>query len=135
MNEVNLSGVISRASGKPTKLKRVTTDSTNHASGAQKYGVNTGWQNYRCETSKELQHVKQCFECRKEGHSANECNNKQSCLRCSGKHTVDQCSEPNKMPSALIVANRTHLCTKNVPFIRTQLLRQQRESKASSSQE
>ena len=42
MNVVNVSRIISRASGKPTKLIRVITDSTNHVLAAQKHGVKVG---------------------------------------------------------------------------------------------
>ena len=47
MNVVKVSMIVSRASGKLTKLIRVTTDSTNHVSAAQKHGVKIGWQIYR----------------------------------------------------------------------------------------
>ena len=96
MNVVKLSMIISRASGKPTKLIRVITDSTNHVLAAQKDGVKIGWLIYRCEPSKEPPHVKQCFKCQKYEHSAIECKNEQRCLRCSGQHTVKQCAEPKK---------------------------------------
>ena len=71
MNEVKVSGIIGRASGKPTKIIRVITDSTNHVFAAQKHGV-------------------------KIGHSAIECKNEQRCLLCSGQHTVKQCAEPKE---------------------------------------
>ena len=63
MNEVKVSRIIGRASGKPTKLIRVITDSTNHVLAAQKHGVKIGWLIYRCEPGKEPPHVKQCFRC------------------------------------------------------------------------
>ena len=53
MNVVKVSGILSRASGKPTKLIRVITDSTNYVLAAQKHGVKIGWLIYRCEPSKE----------------------------------------------------------------------------------
>ena len=96
MNVVKVSRIISRASGKPTKLIRVITDWKNHVLAAQKRGVKIGWQIYRCEPSKESPHVKQCFKCQKYGHSAIECKNEQRCLRCSGQHTVKQCAEPKE---------------------------------------
>ena len=96
MNVVKVSRIISRASGKPTKFIRVITDSTNHVLAAKKHGVKIGWLIYRCETSKESPHVKQCFKCQKYGHSAIECENEQRCLRCSGQHTVKQCAEPKE---------------------------------------
>ena len=43
MNVVKVSRIISRASGRPTKLIRVITDSTNHLLAAQRRGVNIGW--------------------------------------------------------------------------------------------
>ena len=61
MNVVEVSRIISRAIGKPTKLIRVITYSTNHVLAAQKHGVKIGWLNYRCQPSKEPPHVKQCF--------------------------------------------------------------------------
>ena len=39
MKVVKVSRIIRRASGKPKKLIRVITDSTNHVSAAQKHGV------------------------------------------------------------------------------------------------
>ena len=59
MNVVKVSRIISRAKGKPKKLIRVITDSTNHVSAAQKRGVEIGWLIYRCAPSKEPPHVKQ----------------------------------------------------------------------------
>ena len=96
MNVVKVSRIISRASGKPTKLIRVIRDSTNHVLAAQKHGVKIGWLIYRCEQSKEPPHVKQCFKCQKEGHSAIECKNEQRCLRCSGQHAAKQCAKPKE---------------------------------------
>ena len=64
MNVVNVSRIISRAIGKPTKLIRVLKDSTNHVSAAQKCGVKIGCLIYRCEPSKEQPHVIQCFSVR-----------------------------------------------------------------------
>ena len=93
MNVVKVSKIISGASGKPTKLIRVTTDSTNHVLAAQKYGVKIGWLIYRCEPSKEPPHVKKYFKCQKYGHSDIECKNDQRCLQCSGQLTVKQCAE------------------------------------------
>ena len=40
-----------------------------------------------------------------------------------------------KIPSVQIVVDRTHLCTKDVSPIKTQLLKQQRENKTSSTQQ
>ena len=34
--------------------------------------------------------------CHKYGHSANECNNEQDCLRCSKQMTVKNCTEPKE---------------------------------------
>ena len=65
MNVVKVPRIISRASGKPTKLIRKITDSTNHVLAAQKHGVKIGWLIYRCEPSKEPPYVKQCFKCQK----------------------------------------------------------------------
>ena len=96
LNVVKVSRIIRRASGKSTKLIRVITDSANHVLAAQKHGVKIGWLIYRCEPSKEPLHVKQCFKCQKNGHSAIECKNEQRCLRCSGQHTVKQCAEPTE---------------------------------------
>ena len=96
MNVVKVSRIMSRASGKPKKLIRVITDSTNHVLAAQKHGVKIGWLIYRCEPSKEPPHVKQCFKCQKYGHYAIQCKNEQRCLRCSGQHTVKQCAEPKE---------------------------------------
>ena len=101
MHVVKVSRIISRASGKPTKLIRVITDSTNHVLAAQKHGVKIGWLIYRCEPSKEPPHVKQCFKCQKYGHSAIECKNEQRCLRCSGQHTLKQCAEPKENAKCL----------------------------------
>ena len=131
-----MSRIISRASGKPTKLIRVMTDSTNHVLAAQKHGVKIGWLVYRCEPSKEPPHFKQWFKCQKYGHSAIECKNEQRCLRCSGQHTAKN-NAPNqrKMPNAKIVVVCTHLCTKDAPPTKTQLLKQQRKNKISSTQQ
>ena len=96
MNVVKVTRIISRASGKPTKLIRGLTDSTNHVSAAQKHGVMIGWLIYRCEPSKDPPQVKQCFKCQEFGHCANECLNEQRCLRCSGQQTVEQCTEPRE---------------------------------------
>ena len=75
MNVVKVSKIMSRASGKPTKLIKVITDLTNHVLAAQRHGVKIGWLIYRCEPSKEPPHVKQCFKCQKYGHSAIKCKN------------------------------------------------------------
>ena len=93
MSVVKVSRIISRASGKPTKLIRVITDSPNYVLAAQKHSVKIGWLIYRCEPSREPPHVKQCFKCQKYGHSAIECKNEQRCLQSSGQHTVKQCAE------------------------------------------
>ena len=70
MNVVNVSRIISRASGTPTKLIRVIKNSTNHVLAAQRRGVKIGWLFYRFEPSKEPPHVKQCFKFQKYGLSA-----------------------------------------------------------------
>ena len=43
MNTVKVSRIISRESGKLTKLIRKITDSTNHVLDAQKHGAEIGW--------------------------------------------------------------------------------------------
>ena len=96
LNVVKVSRIISRSSGKPTKLIRVITDSTNHFSAAQKHGVNIGWLIYRCEPSKESPNVKLCFKCQNYGHSANKCKSQQRRLQCSSQHTVKQYTEPKE---------------------------------------
>ena len=70
MNVSKVTRITSRATGQPTKLIRVITDSNNHVSAAQKHGVKIGWQLYRCEASREPPHVMQCFKCQQFGHSA-----------------------------------------------------------------
>ena len=62
MNVSKVTRITSRATGQPTKLIRVITDSNNHVSAAQKHGVKIGWQLYRCEASREPPHVRQFFK-------------------------------------------------------------------------
>ena len=92
MNVSKVTRITSRATGQPTKLIRVLTDSNNHVSAAQKHGVKIGWQVYRCEASREPPHVMQCFKCQQFGHSAKECRNATRCLRCSQEHSVEECT-------------------------------------------
>ena len=92
MNVSKVTRITSRATGQPTKLIRVITDSNNHVSAAQKHGVKIGWQLYRSEASREPPHVMQCFKCQQFGHSAKECSNATRCLRCSQKHSVKECT-------------------------------------------
>ena len=82
----------SRATGQPTKLIRVITDSNNHVGTAQKHGVKIGWQLYRCEASREPPHVRQCFKCQQIGNFAKECRNATRCLCCSQEHSVKECT-------------------------------------------
>ena len=92
MNVSKVTRISSRATGQPTKLIRVITDSNNHVSAAQKYGVKLGWQLYQCEASRELLHVRQCFKCQQFGHSAIESRNATRCLHCSQEHSVKKCT-------------------------------------------
>ena len=87
-----VSRITSRATGQPTKLIRVLTESNNQVTAAQKHGVKIGWQLHRCEASRESPHVMQCFKCQKFGHSAKECTNAIRCLRCSQDHSVKECT-------------------------------------------
>ena len=93
MNVIKVLRITSRATGKPTKLIRVITDSSNHVTAAVEYGVKIGWVLHRCEPSKEPPHIKQCFKWQKLGHSASDCKDELRCLRCAGKHTVKTCNE------------------------------------------
>ena len=61
MNVSKVTRIKSRATGQPTKLIRVLTDSNKHVSAAQKHGVRIGWLLYRCEASREPPHVMQYF--------------------------------------------------------------------------
>ena len=92
MNVSKITRITSRATGQPTKLIRVITDSNNHVSAAQKHGVKIGWQLYRCEASREPHHVRQRFKCQQFGHSSKECSNATRCLRCSQEHSVKECT-------------------------------------------
>ena len=86
-----VSRITSRATGQPTKLIRVITESNNQVNAAQKYSVKIGWQLYRCEASREP-HIMQCFKRQKFGHSARDCTNAIRCLRCSQDHSVTECT-------------------------------------------
>ena len=90
MNFSKVTRITSRATGQPTNLIRVITDSNNHVSAAQKHGVKIGWQLYRCETCRKPPQVMQCFKCQQFGHSAKECSNATRCLRCSQEHSVKE---------------------------------------------
>ena len=92
INATKVLRITSRATGQPTKLIRVITESNNQVNAAQKHGVKIGWQLYRCEASREQSHVMQCFKCRKFGHSARDCTNAFRCLGCSQDHSVKECS-------------------------------------------
>ena len=96
MNVVKLSRILSRGSGKPTKPIRVIRDSTNHVLAAQKHGVKIGWL-----TSRELNRVKSRHMLKYASSVRNMdtpqmSKNEQRCMRCSGQHTVKQCTEPKK---------------------------------------
>ena len=93
MNVIKVLRITSRATGKPPKLIRVITDSSNHVTAAVKHGVKIGWVLHHCEPSKEPPHVTQCFNCQKFGHSTSDCKDELRCLRCAGKHTVKSCNE------------------------------------------
>ena len=93
MNVIKVLRITSRATGKPTKLICVITDSSNHVTAAVKHGVKIAWVLHRCDSCREPPHVKQCFKCQKFGHSASDCKDDLRCLRCAGKHTVKSCNE------------------------------------------
>ena len=57
MNVIKVPRIISKATGKPTKLIRVITDCSNHVTAAIKHGVKIGWVLHRCEQSKELPRI------------------------------------------------------------------------------
>ena len=92
MNVSKTTQITRRATGQPTKVIRVITDSNNHVSAAQKHSVKIGWQLYRCEASPEPAHVRQCFKCQQFGHSDKECRNAIRCLHCSQEHCVKECT-------------------------------------------
>ena len=127
MNVVKVSRIISRASGKLAKLIRVITDSTNHVLAAQKHGVKIGWLFYRCQPSKEPPHVKQCFR----NMGTPPLSVKTSSVACEAQASTQYSNAPNqkKMLNVQVVVDRTHLCTKEAPPIKTQLLKRQRENK------
>ena len=89
-NVAKVSRITSRATGQPTKLLRVVTESNNQVNAEQKHGVKIGWQLHQCEASREPPHVMQCFKCQKFGQSAKECTNAIRCLRCSQDHSVKE---------------------------------------------
>ena len=62
---------------------------------------------------------------------------KMSSVACDAQASTQQSNAPNQMkkPSVLIVVDRTHLCTKDVLPIKTQLLKQKSENKISSTQQ
>lgn len=86
-----VSRIISRATGKPTKLFRVVTSNEAQCQAAVRSGVQIGWQKYRCEPSKKPPNIQQCFKCQGFGHFAKECQQDQKCLRCSGNHLLKDC--------------------------------------------
>ena len=92
INATKVSRITSRATGQPTKLTRLITESNNQVNAAQKHGVKIGWQLYRCESSREPPHVMQCFKCQNFGHSARDFTNAIRCLRCSQDHSVKKCT-------------------------------------------
>ena len=96
INVTKVSRITSRATGQPTKLIRVITESNNQVNAAQKIGVKMGWQLYRCEANREPSHNMQCFKCRKFGHSARDCSNAIRCLRCSQDQSVKECTIPKE---------------------------------------
>ena len=104
MDVTKVSRIISRATGQPTKLIRVITESNNQVNAAQTHGVKIGWQLYRCEASREPPHVMQCFKCQKFGHSARVCTNAIRCLRCPQDHSVKERTVAKKMPNAQTLA-------------------------------
>ena len=103
MDVTKVSRITSRATGQPTKLIRVITESNNQVNAAQKHGVKICWQLHRCEASRETPHVMQCFKCQKFAHSAKECTNAIRFLRCSQDHSVKERTVAKKIPSAQIV--------------------------------
>ena len=62
MNVTKATRITSQATGQPTKLIRVSTESNNQDNAAEKHGVKIGWQLYRCEASPEPPQVMQCFK-------------------------------------------------------------------------
>ena len=135
MNVIKVSRIISLASEKPTKLIRVIKDSINHVLAAQKHGVKIGWLIYRCEINTEPPHVKQCFNCWKNGHSAKECKNEQHCMRCSGQHTVKQCTEPKKEAMFANCGGSHASVYKGCSSYQNEVLMQQRRKKILSPQQ
>ena len=92
MDVTKVSRITSPATGQPTKLISVITQSNNQVNIAQKHGVKVGWQLYRCEANRERPHVMQCFKCQNFGHSAKECTIAIRCLRCSQDDSVKECT-------------------------------------------
>ena len=68
MNRVKMSRIISRASGKPTKIFRVITDSTNHVLAVQKHECKN---EQRCPRCPGQHTVKQCTEPKEKAKCAN----------------------------------------------------------------
>ena len=92
MNITKVSRIKSQATGQPTKLIRVITESNNQVNASQKHCVKIGWQLYRCGASREPPHLMQCFKCQKISHSARECSKVVRCRRCSQDHSVKECT-------------------------------------------
>lgn len=93
-----ISRIVSRATNQPTKLIRVFTTNPEHALSAVKHGVYLGFQRHRCEESNKKPNVQQCFKCQGFGHMAKNCEQNVKCLRCSGNHTLKECTTPKDNP-------------------------------------
>ena len=59
-------------------------------------GIKIEYMRYKVEKYIRPIHVIQCHQCNQFGHKLEQCTNKQSCLRCSGDHTIKECSSTTR---------------------------------------
>lgn len=83
--------IISGRTQKPTWKVKLDMQSDERKENVLKNGIKIGYQNYRAVEYKTFKAPLMCFKCQKFDHISSNCQNNETCKKCSGNHNHKEC--------------------------------------------